>query len=311
MTLREKLNEKPQFALVFIVIVLVIAGAIVYLNSGDIATQIAKKMYYSDDDGKICTGVRLHSRRPRSDACDIPSVRLGAGARMSARERISTIPYRVQPAAVEAVLDMTDAVGVVGAEQRAPAVLEDTAEALGRDDALEEESGEDSGHEGLQNLEEPDVCRLYKLYGECGKFVNLADWFEAFKQTVQHDETAKAGRQDTASANQNEDNVDVNGGDEPATPSKRRSPSKRTVQLADADDYDPDLLDTPSRKRSRFAEPLQAEDQGDDGPASEMDLQCRFALALNQLARMGMIRGTKRRNEHITKVLWDLVPETF
>ena len=73
---------------------------------------------------------------------------------MSARERISTIPYRVQPAAVEAVLDMTDAVGVVGAEQRAPAVLEDTAEALGRDDALEEESGEDSGHEGLQNLED-------------------------------------------------------------------------------------------------------------------------------------------------------------
>ncbi|GAK62030.1 uncharacterized protein PAN0_001d0227 [Moesziomyces antarcticus] len=182
-----------------------------------------------------------------------------------------------------------------------------------------EEELDDIDIEGLQSSQTPDVCRLYKLYGECGKFVNLADWFDAFKQTVQSDEATRTGKQDLAreqsatdsTANQGEANVDANEVDTPSTPSKRRSPSKRTVQLADADEYDPDLLDTPSRKRSRFAEPIQPDDEAEEAPGSETDLQCRFALALNQLARMGMIRGTKRRNEHITKVLWDLVPDTF
>lgn len=73
---------------------------------------------------------------------------------MRARERIGAVPHRVQPAAVEAVLDVADAVGVVGAEQRAPAVLEDAAEALGRDDALEEQRGQDGGNEGLENLQD-------------------------------------------------------------------------------------------------------------------------------------------------------------
>ena len=52
MSVRETLNEKPQIAVAFVFVLLLFAGAAVYMNSGSIGLQIAKKMYYSDDDGK-------------------------------------------------------------------------------------------------------------------------------------------------------------------------------------------------------------------------------------------------------------------
>ncbi|MGN6626135.1 MAG: hypothetical protein ACTHLN_05900 [Tepidisphaeraceae bacterium] len=52
MSIREKLNEKPQIALAFAGVAAVIVFIVIYANSGNIATQIASKMYYSDDDGK-------------------------------------------------------------------------------------------------------------------------------------------------------------------------------------------------------------------------------------------------------------------
>lgn len=34
----------------------------------------------------------------------------------------------------------------------------------------------------------PDVCRLYALYKDTGKFINLADWYEAFVQSLEGDQ---------------------------------------------------------------------------------------------------------------------------
>lgn len=31
----------------------------------------------------------------------------------------------------------------------------------------------------------PDVCRLYSLYKESSKFINLSDWYEAFVQSFE------------------------------------------------------------------------------------------------------------------------------
>ena len=33
-----------------------------------------------------------------------------------------------------------------------------------------------------------DICVMYKLYQECGKLINLQDWYEAFKSIVDTDE---------------------------------------------------------------------------------------------------------------------------
>ncbi|KAJ9476557.1 ORC_WH_C domain-containing protein [Pseudozyma hubeiensis] len=150
--------------------------------------------------------------------------------------------------------------------------------------------------EKLKQLQEPDVCRLFQLYLECGKFVNLADWYDAFKQTVEVDRIADQATRDLQQEDE-EQRLSVDRGEgEPSTPRKK----KRAVQ---ADD---DVLDTPSKRprgRSKAADEVKE--------STEAELQSRFALALNELARMGMIRGTRRRQEHITKVMWDLVPDSF
>ncbi|SJX60676.1 uncharacterized protein SRS1_11904 [Sporisorium reilianum f. sp. reilianum] len=158
--------------------------------------------------------------------------------------------------------------------------------------------------DGLKRLQEPDVCRLFQLYLECGKFVNLADWFEAFKQTVEVDRIADEAERDLRrEASQLQQGHADEG--EPSTPSRRQGARKRTIRDMAQSDDDSDVLDTPSKSRRG------PERDGSTSGAPESELQSRFALALNELARMGMIRGTRRRQEHITKVMWDLVPDSF
>jgi len=42
-------------------------------------------------------------------------------------------------------------------------------------------------HVALETCVVPDVCRLYSLYKESSKFINLADWYEAFVQSFETD----------------------------------------------------------------------------------------------------------------------------
>lgn len=202
---------------------------------------------------------------------------------------------------------------------------------------------EDIDVERLKMLEEPDVCRLFRLYRECGKFVNLADWYEAFKQTVEVEDTIKQVDQDleresrtrveasvfSAARNGHAGMMDIDDdGSEDTeeeesegengvatTPSKRRSPRKRSEKRLDLAefDYDSDVLDTPSKKRHNPLAPPSTSTAAAKAATTttESEVQSRFALALNELARMGMVRGTRRRQEHITKVMWDLVPDSF
>lgn len=89
----------------------------------------------------------------------------------------------------------------------------------------------------------PDVCRLYALYKDSGKFINLADWYDAFVYSLEADAR------------------------EHATPWE--------------------------------ADPAQT--------------QVRFALAINELAYLGLLGPTGRKVEHLCRTVWDLpidgVPE--
>lgn len=73
---------------------------------------------------------------------------------MGRRERVGAVFDGVEATAVEAILDLPDAVGVVGAEHGRPSALKHTAKALGRDDAFKEERGQDGSNEALENLED-------------------------------------------------------------------------------------------------------------------------------------------------------------
>jgi origin recognition complex subunit 3 len=220
--------------------------------------------------------------------------------------------------------------------------------------------------DALKNAEVPDICRMYQLYRECGKFVNLADWFEAFKQTVELDGTLKTvdlelnqdllrnqatqaedehatGRNgnskrrlrrnansgspvsdvleedgDTGVDDDDDADADIRDPDNSGVASTRtkrrssRSGAQKRINLVESD-YDSEVQDTPSKRRRRQQQGAQAQ-PASAAPAENGavgDLQARFALALNELARMGMLRGTRRRQEHITKVMWDLVPDVL
>ncbi|SNX81956.1 uncharacterized protein MEPE_00661 [Melanopsichium pennsylvanicum] len=190
--------------------------------------------------------------------------------------------------------------------------------------------------EKLEKMQEPDVCKLFKLYGECGKFVNLADWYEAFKKIVEYDgivdevevnlkkQRAREvkecefslykvgdGEEEDDQEDEEDDEVIV-----ASMPSKGRSSlRKRNMHLLDLveSDNDSNVMNTPSKKRRRnnATDANIAEEAVMADSTTESEIQTRFALALNQLARMGMIRGTRRRQEHITKVMWDLIPDSF
>ena len=90
----------------------------------------------------------------------------------------------------------------------------------------------------------PDVCRLYALYKDSGKFINLADWYDAFVHALEADARAR-----------------------------------HTVLEADA-----------------------------------AHTQVRFALAINELAYLGLLGPTGRKVEHLCRTVWDLpidgVPES-
>ncbi|EPQ32044.1 uncharacterized protein PFL1_00242 [Pseudozyma flocculosa PF-1] len=238
---------------------------------------------------------------------------------------------------------------------------------------------------GTQQAEDalPDICLAYQLYRDCGKNVSLADWFEAFQQSVDPSDASQAtrprgagdqsngsisarpstrsmdgGQRGTGEDEGKEDEDDDDGDDHDddddddegldddllaATPSGRRSkrqaalgryPSKRSYAEVDGedsgsngseDDDDSDVLDTPSKRRGARAQHtpraalsrtplrpglLRLNGGGSSRPdASMADVQARFALAVNELARMGLLRGTRRKNEHVTKTVWDLIPE--
>ena len=90
----------------------------------------------------------------------------------------------------------------------------------------------------------PDVCRLYALYKDSGKFINLADWYDAFVHALEAD----------------------------------------------------------ARARHRVLE------------ADTAHTQVRFALAINELAYLGLLGPTGRKVEHLCRTVWDLpidgVPES-
>lgn len=203
----------------------------------------------------------------------------------------------------------------------------------------------------------PDICRMYQLYRDCGKFVNLADWYDAFCQSLELDgetRSASGGAKGTTasarakgkrkakhgsneeedgdesdssltsiSSGENRDAVVVAETDDevPATPSKRgrgRGRGRRRGRLVagqqgESDSSDEDVLDTPSRrKRVRMdGAALEKEKERTKKRAGREDesVQSRFALAINQMARMGLLRGTRRKHEHVAKLVWDLVPE--
>jgi hypothetical protein len=102
------------------------------------------KSYLQKPDGKrnakFQTRISLKGHLPRPNTSYIPSIRLGAFSRpVLARERPRPVPHRVEAAAVESILDASDRVSVVGAEETLPGRRQKTVSSRGGQDVGEEE----------------------------------------------------------------------------------------------------------------------------------------------------------------------------
>jgi origin recognition complex subunit 3 len=84
------------------------------------------------------------------------------------------------------------------------------------------------------------------MYQSAGRMINLADWFQAFFQSMQATKP---------------------------TPKKRQHPG-----------------------------------DGDQTMMKKDVVQARFALAVNELGRMGFLKKTRRKADHVLKVVHDLPP---
>lgn len=85
----------------------------------------------------------------------------------------------------------------------------------------------------------PDISRLYEMYQSAGRMINLADWYQAFSQSIK---------------------------------AKRTSLGKRQRQQTDDED----------------------------------NVQARFALSVNEMGKMGFLKKTRRKPDHVLKVVHDL-----
>ncbi|KAF9351066.1 Origin recognition complex subunit 3 [Mortierella sp. AD094] len=116
-----------------------------------------------------------------------------------------------------------------------------------------------------------DVCILYKLYVECGRLINMYDWFTAFGMILERG--VGTGGVDGGDGN----------GDEGANSSgraKKRAkvqPKKATKKKTESD-----------------------EKEGLD----QKEVQARFISGVAELQFMGFIKPTNRKTDHVQRLTW-------
>jgi len=171
----------------------------------------------------------------------------------------------------------------------------------------------------------PDICLAFTQYRQAPRFFNLADAFDNFCQQVQGSQAflrfeTDSTEGESAKANGNgkrkRDEVEVEE-DEQASENEDRAEAvnaapKRSRRLAAKDN---DVTPTRTRATANSTPTAAAtptpgpQRKPIDAPLSEQErqhLQARFALALNELAIMGFLKGTRRKVEHTTKLIFDI-----
>ena len=110
-----------------------------------------------------------------------------------------------------------------------------------------------------------DTCILYKLYVECGRMINMYDWFTAFGMILERGQHSENG-----------DNVH-----EP--PAKKRGGAKGGRVG----------LKAKGKKGGANATKLD-----------QKEVQARFISGVAELQFMGFIKSTSRKTDHVMRLTW-------
>ncbi|KAE8249205.1 hypothetical protein A4X13_0g5303 [Tilletia indica] len=156
----------------------------------------------------------------------------------------------------------------------------------------------------------PDVCRAYQLYRDSPRFLNFADWFDAFAQGVRADSAVLAVTEKAAGSRGRQE---IGDDDLPDATELRNSRPKRKRKDDDATPTDGRHKQARNGQVGTSKSAASGSREGRDDPLADSKqhddtkhIQARFALAVNELAIMGFIKGTRRKVEHTMKVIFDL-----
>ena len=126
---------------------------------------------------------------------------------------------------------------------------------------------------------ELDLCEAYKLVADAGKLVNLSDWFGAFE--VQAGNRGEEGLNEAEIEKSPLKKRRVNGANTAAS-GQARTPQQRAEEEDTEHESDQDLQET-SLART---------------------LEVRFLSTVADLAFLGYIQPTKRKMEHVARVVF-------
>lgn len=135
--------------------------------------------------------------------------------------------------------------------------------------------------QSLPTAEDLDVCRAFKLVSEAGKLVNLADWYGAFEVALHDVEEGVEG--DSAGSREK----------------RRKVAAKKPSRNGKLHQDDEHMLET----NGDHAEDGE-EDSDDEETARSRAHQARFLAAVADLAYLGFIQPTKRKVEHVARVVF-------
>lgn len=139
--------------------------------------------------------------------------------------------------------------------------------------------------ENLPTLDSLDICKVYKLVSEAGKLVNLADWYGAFEVALEDTEKEEAEKMDESILQAKRRKV------APTKSSRNRSTRSGDVHSLAVNGHS-------------GADDHKAGDSEDDDTAHARIHQARFLAAAADLAYLGFIQPTKRKVEHVARVVF-------
>ncbi|ORX50312.1 hypothetical protein BCR36DRAFT_352357 [Piromyces finnis] len=153
-----------------------------------------------------------------------------------------------------------------------------------------------------------DTCIAYKLYLECGKLINLYDWFVAFGNILKDkiDKSKKKEKEQNKRIKQKQKQE----AEEIAKSKEKEIKKKDDIIVLDSDnEIENVILINENKEKGKFEEHHSSDEDNEEKEEeeeefNEKEIQARFIRAISELQYFGFIKSTNRKVDHVVKLTW-------